>query len=118
MTAEQQEEFLSAAYKKAGLGSHPHPDRQLTNVEHIMEPWREGREMPATRSFVNCDELDMCFAYTVDGKPIATYAGNLCANCPIIKEGKLDRAFRKADIVLCAMNRLAGEDQMFNPAIG
>ncbi len=59
-----------------------------------------------------CDTLDMCFFYggPQGNIPYMTYAGYVTAGSPDITEGKLLEAFQKADAVLRAMKRLAGEN--------
>ena len=69
-----------------------------------------GQQFPMKNSYMFCDTLDMCFFYGPGDTPKVAYAGHAGADERDITEGKLVEAFRKADAVLRAMKRLAGEE--------
>lgn len=115
MTPERQAELISAACKEAGLDSH------IRRIERRKEAqtWAEkiavqfmqtGQQFPVKNSYMFCDTLDMCFFYGPGDTPKVAYAGHAGADERDITEGKLVEAFRKADAVLRAMKRLAGEE--------
>ncbi len=115
MTAEREAELIAKAVKEVGLDTHirwidTHKQAGKTWAERIMERFRDRRRLPVKNSYMFCDTLDMCFAYTPNGTPVMTYAGCASAGCVDITEGKLAEAFCKADIILRAMKRLAEEE--------
>ena len=69
-----------------------------------------GQQFPVKNSYMFCDTLDMCFFFGPGDTPKVAYAGHAGADERDITEGKLVEAFRKADTVLRAMKRLAGEE--------
>lgn len=69
-----------------------------------------GQQLPVKNSYMFCDTLDMCFFYGPGDTPKVAYAGHAGADERDITEGKLVEAFRKADTVLRAMKRFAGEE--------
>lgn len=113
MKPEIEERLISTACKEAGLDSHIRWIKRAkdagTWAERIAERFREGRDMPVKNSYMYCDTLDMCFFYDRAEKPHMTYAGYATASSPDITEGKLVKAFEKAQEVLKAMSRLAAE---------
>lgn len=114
MTLEHQALLISRACKEAELGCHIkliHDKKHAqTWAERIATRFMGQKELPVKNSYMYCDTLDMCFFYTPEGVPQVTYAGYATADSPDITEGKLLKAFRKADEVLRAMKRLAEED--------
>ena len=115
MTPERQAELISTACKEAGLDSHI----RLIERRKEAQTWAEkiavqfmqaGQQLPVKNSYMFCDTLDMCFFYGPGDTPKVAYAGHAGADERDITEGKLVEAFRKADTVLRAMKRFAGEE--------
>ena len=115
MTPDRQAELIAKACKEAGLDSH------IRRIERRKEAqtWAEkiavqfmqtGQQLPVKNSYMFCDTLDMCFFYGPGDRPQVSYAGHAGASERDITEGKIIEAFRKADAVLQAMKRLAGEE--------
>lgn len=113
MTEKQQAELISAACKRAGIDTHirwiESKKQADTWAEKIAVRFKGDSILPVKNSFMYCDTLDMCFFYNQQGTPIMTYAGYVMAGCKDIAEGKLIKAFRKAEQVLNHMKELAEE---------
>lgn len=116
MTPERQALLISRACKEAGIDSHV----RLMQGKKQAQTWAEkiaaqfmqnGQHLPVKNSYMFCDTLDMCFFYGPGDTPKVAYAGHAGADEKDITEGKLVEAFRKADTVLRAMKRLAGEEE-------
>lgn len=115
MTPERQVELISKACKEAWLDSHirqieRRKDAQTWAEKIAVQFMQAGQQLPVKNSYMFCDTLDMCFFYGPGDTPKVAYAGHAGADERDITEGKLVEAFRKADAVLRAMKRLAGEE--------
>lgn len=115
MTPERQAELIYKACKEAGLDSHIRfierkKDAQ-TWAEKIAVQFFRGGQFPVKNSYMYCNTLDMCFFFGPGNTPKIAYAGHAGAREKDITEGKLIEAFRKADTVLRAMERLAREEE-------
>ena len=115
MTPERQAELISTACKEAGLDSHirwieRRKEAQTWAEKIAVQFLQAGQQLPVKNSYMFCDTLDMSFFYGPGDTPKVAYAGHAGADERDITEGKLVEAFRKADAVLRAMKRLAGEE--------
>ena len=115
MQRENEAELISKACKEAGLDSHIRQIERRKDAQTLAEKiavqfMQAGQQLPVKNSYMFCDTLDMCFFYGPGDTPKLAYAGHAGADERDITEGKLAEAFRKADAVLRAMNRLAGEE--------
>lgn len=115
MTAEQQAELIYQACKEVGLDGHiSWIDKKCeaqTWAERIAVRFKGTEQLPVKNSYMYCDKLDMCFFYGPQDTPQMAYAGYVTAASSDITEGKLIEAFRKANTVLQAMQRLAKEEK-------
>lgn len=117
MTPKKQAQIIEKACVKAGLECHIswHNCKAdaHTWAERISALFFEGRQpRPVKNSYMYCDTLDMCFFFggPTGDIPFMTYAGYVTAKSPDITEGKLEKAFQAANVVLQAMSRMAKEE--------
>ena len=113
MTEKQQAELISAACKRAGIDTHirwiESKKQADTWAEKIAVRFKGDSILPVKNRCMYRVTLDMRFLYNQQGTPIMTYAGYVMAGCKDIAEGKLIKAFRKAEQVLNLMKKLAEE---------
>ena len=112
MTSERQAELISLACKEVGVDSHirfieRRKEAQTWAETIAVQFMQSGQQFLVKNSYMFCDTLDMCFFYGPGDTPRVAYAGHAGADERDIADGKLLEAFRKADMILRAMKRLA-----------
>ena len=112
----KQAEHIETACREAGLGGHvmnfgKNHFKASTEAQKIMmEQFASGKVVPAKTSFMYCDELDMCFFYSANGKACSSYSGITKAGSDDI-EHKIIQAFKSAKAVLDRMQELYIKDR-------
>lgn len=112
----KQAEHIETACREAGLGGHVicfGKDGYKTHTEAqkiMMKQFAPGKAVPAKTSFMYCDELDMCFFYSANGKACCSYSGITKAGSDDI-EHNIIQAFKSAKAVLDRMQELYIKDR-------
>ena len=124
MTVKQQAEAITKACSEAGIDGHiewhNHKSDAHTWAEKISLSFKNSRRSrPVKNSYMFCDTLDMCFFYggPQNDIPYMTYAGYVTAGSSDIKNDHLIDAFKKADVILQIMERIAREIQYDNGSV-